>query len=267
MAGDIDGHMRAVGKGIAEQRAAAGHPSTPGGACNPGTGAAAGDWEKPAPGAGSLEGPAARAGAGAMGGGPGVPRLLPAAFAARFEASSHVLWCIAAGVLGDRHEAEDVVQEAALVALQKLAQFDPGTSFVAWMGQIVHFIALNRSRRRARSGTFQTDPQVMETIDGSPAGVATSPVDSRGELLLDQPEFDDQVLAGLARLDPTARACLLLRTVLDMPYREIAPALDIPEGTAMSHVHRARKALREFLLTSGRGRDAASRDRPGAESS
>jgi len=57
----------------------------------------------------------------------------------------------------------------------------------------------------------------------------------------------DRVLEALVSLEETARACLLLRTVLDKSYREISLALDIPEGTAMSHVHRARKAMRRML--------------------
>ena len=51
----------------------------------------------------------------------------------------------------------------------------------------------------------------------------------------------------MKRLEETARTCLLLRTLRDMPYREISLLLDIPEGTAMSHVHRARQAMRYFL--------------------
>ena len=68
-----------------------------------------------------------------------------------------------------------------------------------------------------------------------------------GELRADQGAFDDQVLACLGALEPTARACLLLRTVLDMRYREMARVLDVPEGTAMSHVHRAKRELRRLM--------------------
>jgi RNA polymerase sigma-70 factor (ECF subfamily) len=179
--------------------------------------------------------------------GTGPRRLTPAAFAARFQDSSRALWCIAAGVLGDRHEAEDVVQEAALVALQKLHQFDAGTSFIAWMGRIVHFLALNRARRRTRSGTFQTDPLALDAVRRAGPSAAPAPVDPRGQPVPAQSDFDDLVMHALARLEPMARACLLLRTIHHIPYREIAPALGIPEGTAMSHVHRARRAMRELL--------------------
>src|SRR5262249_54943115 len=77
---------------------------------------------------------------------PGAP-LSRDDFVVRLQASRRTLWCIAAAVLGGRSHADDVLQEAAVVALSKLDQFNPATSFTAWMGQIVRFVALNESRR------------------------------------------------------------------------------------------------------------------------
>jgi RNA polymerase sigma-70 factor (ECF subfamily) len=64
---------------------------------------------------------------------------------------------------------------------------------------------------------------------------------------VEQAGLDDELLAALHLLDENARACLLLRVVMELPYREISRTLGIPEGTAMSHVHRARRALHEQL--------------------
>jgi RNA polymerase sigma-70 factor (ECF subfamily) len=177
-------------------------------------------------------------------------RLSPQAFAEEFMACSRTLWCIAAGVLGKRDQADDVLQEGAMIALGKLEQFDPDTSFVAWMGRIVRFVALNHARRRQRRAASALDEQTIEAPPerrDATAGAPAAPATARGELRPDQKCFDDDVCAALSTLDEIARACLLLRTVLDLPYREIALALDIPEGTAMSHVHRARRTLRDRL--------------------
>lgn len=170
------------------------------------------------------------------------------AFAARYEANARVLWCIAAAVLGGRRHVEDVLQESAVIALKKLEQFDPDTSFVAWMGQIVRFVALNQGRKLGRSKTTSVDPELMQhhAAAGSD-GTVPAPVTSNGRVVADQTSFDDRVLAALRTLDETARACLLLRTVTGRSYREISLAMDIPEGTAMSHVHRARRAMRRML--------------------
>lgn len=174
-------------------------------------------------------------------------RLSLEGFAARFEASSRTLWCIAAGVLGRSDQADDVLQEAAIIAMTKLLQFDAGTSFTAWMGCIVRNVGLNHARRR-RQAAAAIDPHALEAVVAQDQRGPAAPLSGTGELDDARECFDDRVLAGLNTLDETARACLLLRTLLDMPYREISLALDIPQGTAMSHVHRARHQLRERLF-------------------
>ncbi len=183
-------------------------------------------------------------------------RLGAEAFADAFTEHSRALWCIAAGVLRNRDQVEDVLQEGAVIALEKLDQFEPDTSFLAWMGRIVRYVALNHGRKKQRARTTATldavDAFAPATPDRAPA-----PADPRGRLVTGQSAFDDDVVDALSDLEETPRACVLLRTLLDMPYREIALALDIPEGTAMSHVHRGRRKLRDHLTAAER-RSAAS---------
>ncbi len=173
--------------------------------------------------------------------------LTPREFARLFEEHWRVLWCAAVGVLGDRTGAQDVVQEAAVVALERLDQFDAGTSFVAWMMQIVRNLALNESRKRVRRRTMPTDTDAIDLCKPSNAPHDTPSIGSRGQIIGGAEPFDDDLLKALGTLDETARGCLLLRSVLDMPYRQIALSLNIPEGTAASHVHRARVLLRDAL--------------------
>jgi len=160
--------------------------------------------------------------------------LTPTAFAAQFRESSRVLWCVAAGVVGNRNQAEDIVQEAALRALPKLGTFEPGTSFMAWMSQFVRYVALNDRRKHDRR------EQVLKR------GVAVQ-AERRTEAPLRIDPFDAHVTRALQTLGETARTCLLLKTVLEMDYAEIADLLDIPAGTAMSHVSRARSKMRGLL--------------------
>ena len=178
--------------------------------------------------------------------------LTPDGFADRFKACSRTLWCVAVAIVSDADRAEDVVQEAAIIALQKLQDFDPDTTFAAWMSQIVRYVALNHARRRANERVVNVDAGLLnESVAGGRAS-EPAPISGRGELAPDQRSFDDRVMAALGTVEETARACLLLRTVLDMPYREISRSLGIPEGTAMSHVHRARRALSERLYPTAR---------------
>jgi RNA polymerase sigma-70 factor (ECF subfamily) len=184
-------------------------------------------------------------------------RLSPNQFAERLTGSSRTLWCIAAGVLGSHARAEDVVQEAAVIALGKLQEFDPGSNFEAWMGQIVRYAALNERRRGFKHASADIEPQAAHP---GVSNDAPDPIDAHGAIRPHQTSFDDDVLQALNALTETARTCLLLRTVLELSYKEIAEVLGIPEGTAMSHVHRSRKSMRETLRARGkeeRGKEGA----------
>lgn len=178
-------------------------------------------------------------------------------FSAQYRDSYHVLWLIAAGTLGNRSMAEDVVQEAALIALGKWEQFTPGTSFTAWMGQVVRHVARNTARKeKRRKAASLSGENAIEVEDktsnhdrrGAPL------VGASGELSRDQEYFDDRVMKALEEVGETARACLLLRTIEGLEYSEISKIVNIPTGTAMSHVHRTRQFLRSKLADMWRSR-------------
>jgi len=172
----------------------------------------------------------------------------PLDFAAQFNASFRVLWLVAIGIVSDASAAEDVVQEAALLALEKLDQFQPGTNFRAWMAQMVRFVALNHARKRQKHKAVTLEdstgrrPLTTEEIPAPELHLG-----NRGQLPPDQAHFDDRLLAALNSVGEIPRSCLLLRTIEQLEYSEIAKVLEIPEGTAMSHVHRTRQYLRERL--------------------
>lgn len=174
-------------------------------------------------------------------------RLSPDEFAVRLEAARSTLWYVAAAVLGERSEAEDAVQEAAMTALQKLDDFDPGTNFPAWMSQIVRNVARNYLHKRARRRTAPTDTRDLDESRTADAPGEQVPLTARGDLASGQEAFDDALTRALAELEETPRICLLLRTLGGLSYHEVSRILDIPEGTAMSHVHRSRTALRAIL--------------------
>jgi len=136
-----------------------------------------------------------------------------------------------------------------MMAFAKLDQFQPGTNFEAWMARFVRNVALNHGRRRQRQRPVDLEFDGLQLLqdDERLQAQSSAPIDGRGALSGDQEAFDDQVMAGLLSLSEMQRSCLLLRSVLDLSYREIASALGLPEGTAMSHVHRGRALMRERL--------------------
>jgi len=156
------------------------------------------------------------------------------------------LWTLAAAVVGDRHRAEDVVQESVMVGLRRLATYQRGTNFVAWMSQIVRYTALN-ARKSAQKR--KAEPIDGHQLEGGPASepFAGASGTQSGLLGEDQADFDDQVAEAINALEPLRRACLLLRVLHNQSYGEIAQQLGMPYGTVVSHVHRAKAALRKAL--------------------
>jgi RNA polymerase sigma factor (sigma-70 family) len=192
--------------------------------------------------------------------------LSPEQFAALFSEHSRSLWVIAAAVLSDSESARDVVQEAAIIGLRKRSEFAVGSSFAHWMGQIVRYVALNELRRRRTRDSLSHSPGARPGAARStapwdatarPNGVTSADPGARpssnpgvspfGQLIPTEDAFDDRTLRALAQLEENARACLLMKTVLSLPYRQISETLGIPENTAMSHVHRARQKMRALL--------------------
>lgn len=191
-------------------------------------------------------------------------------FAGLLRAHWSVLWAVGAGVMGSRERASDALQEASLVALGKLDEFTPGTSFVHWMSQIVRFTALNHARKHKRGidlGTVSSGAGTNERGGGERGSVIESAaaqstvvegsqavvVSGRGlSVDADRAGLDDELSRALGQVGEDARTCLIMRVVLEMTYKEIASCLGIPENTAMSHVHRARKQIQEKLTAQSR---------------
>lgn len=144
------------------------------------------------------------------------------------------LWLIAAAITTDRAEADDIVQESAIIGLAKFDQFLAGTGFDHWMGQITRNLARNSARSAERR------QRLHRTASRSEEGARAASPAGRDKLT-------ERMVRGLECLEEDARACLLLRTVGGHTYREIATITGLPEGTAMSHVHRSRQRLRAMM--------------------
>jgi len=180
-------------------------------------------------------------------------------FSELFRKSFRVLWLVAAGIVSDRTLAEDVVQEAAIVAFQKRSQFESGTNFTAWIAQMVRFTALNHRRKERKYARPSSESGILENANenahshGRSTNLNTTSrirLTTDFDLPADQAHFDDHVISALNEVSAEGRACLLLRVIENLEYKEISQILDMPEGTAMSHVHRTKQFLRDRLSKS-----------------
>jgi RNA polymerase sigma-70 factor (ECF subfamily) len=167
------------------------------------------------------------------------------AFAALLNPARPRMFLVALAIVADRTEAEDVLQDATITGLNKFraGEFATGSNFDAWMGQITRFTALNA--RRAQRSAPPTMGDASERLSGGTNGSANGHHASAAK-----PYDADDARAlreALDALPETARLCLLLRIVGGLPYSTIANIAQVPEGTAMSHVHRAQRAVRQSL--------------------
>lgn len=142
----------------------------------------------------------------------------------------------------NEHEAEDLVQETYLKAYRAFEHFEMREYGVRpWLLKILNNTFLNRQAREKRAPRA-TDQQTMDETQAD-EGVLAPPE-------LDFEKVDEEVKRAIDRLAPEFRAVLLLWATNEMSYRDIADTLDLPIGTVMSRLHRARqqlvRSLRDF---------------------
>jgi RNA polymerase sigma-70 factor (ECF subfamily) len=147
---------------------------------------------------------------------------------------NHACW-----LAGDRADAEDLVQETYAKALKGFGSFAEGTNIRAWMFRIQRNAFLN-----SRSGLKQKTEYLEDDETGADEAVAH---EVTPEALFLASESQEAIFNALARLPVAHREIILLCDVDEMSYREIAQVLDVPTGTVMSRLARARMNLRAAL--------------------
>jgi RNA polymerase sigma-70 factor, ECF subfamily len=144
----------------------------------------------------------------------------------------------ARGLSGSAADADDLVQAACERALARQHQFQEGTRFDSWMFRIVQTIWIDQIRAR---DVRREVAELAEERLGSDEPVRR--IEARLAL--------DEVRRAVDRLPPEQRTVLLLVTVEGLSYREAADVIDVPVGTIMSRLARARIALQLQLERGG----------------
>ena len=145
-------------------------------------------------------------------------------------------YAVAYSVTGRHEDSEDAAQEAFLVALQRLEECRSPERFAGWLMTIVR----NRSRNLVRREVLRETDQVPVS-----ASAGTPGPDQEAELT----ELKDVLREALDLLPEVQREVVLLHDLEGWKHREIADRIGLPSGTVRSHLHFARKALRDALGT------------------
>lgn len=144
-------------------------------------------------------------------------------------------------------DAEDLVQETYLNAFRSLDRFEEGTNLRAWLFRILNnaFISQYRRRKRRPSSSIE-DVTEYYLYDHLVEGGAAPRAENPEQEVLDR-IGDEAVLRALEDLPVEFRQVELLADVEGFSYREIADILNIPIGTVMSRLYRARRRLQKML--------------------
>lgn len=142
----------------------------------------------------------------------------------------------ARALVGDRNAADDLVQDTLERAWAKLHLYRRGTDLRAWLFTVMHNVHVNKVR--SARATESLDDEMPELAQRAAQG------DSLVVRDLDR---------SIALLPPEQRAVLLLVTLEDMSYEDVARTLGVPMGTVMSRLSRAREKLRAMMLGQAAG--------------
>ncbi|CAN5752681.1 RNA polymerase sigma factor [soil metagenome] len=138
-------------------------------------------------------------------------------------------------------DAEDLVQDTLVRAFRAIDRFD-GRYPRAWLLTILRNTHINRNRRQR--------PELVSDADGGMARFAAVPSPERTDAAVDD-VVDATITSSLSRLDESFRRVVELVDVDGLSYAEAAQVLDVPAGTIMSRLHRARRRIRDDLMAQG----------------
>jgi RNA polymerase sigma-70 factor, ECF subfamily len=141
----------------------------------------------------------------------------------------------------NRVDAEDLVQETYVRAIQAMGRLRAGSNMKSWLFTILRNVWLNQLRK------WRNGPQMIELEVGDDfANYIEEPSKDAYDLYVSKLETE-QVRAAIRELPVEFREIILLREYEDLSYQEIASVLDCPVGTVMSRLGRARAKLRVVL--------------------
>lgn len=144
-------------------------------------------------------------------------------------------------LMRNEQNAEDLLQETLLRAWQHADTYERGTNLRAWLFRILGNTAINLSRKAMMHPTVSLSAAPVEDLECS------SQVQIGAEEEFLQRQFDGDIVVALGKLSARFRLIIWLIDIEGLSYKEAAEQLQIPLGTVMSRVYRARRQLRGYL--------------------
>ena len=167
-------------------------------------------------------------------------------FASEVLVHMNAVYDAALRLAGNGADADDLVQVTILKAYRFLDRYEKGTNAKAWLLTILRNTFINERRRQQNRPTaMELDENRTPSLPGRSEGAASD--DLGHEAMLDG--VSQEVSRALASLSVEYRKALLLSDIDGYTYQEIADIMQCPIGTVRSRISRARKHLRQQLLS------------------
>ena len=167
------------------------------------------------------------------------------AFAELVELYKDKIFHLAYRMLGNRHEAEDAVQETFLRVYTNLDRYDENQKFSTWIFRIGTNLCIDRLRKRKHT-TYSLDAEMPDGEGVDYYSLLRSSEDTPEEQLV-LSETQHQIRRAIETLPEKYKAVVILRYLHDMSLQEIGDVLKMPVTTVKTRVHRGREFLRKKL--------------------
>lgn len=161
------------------------------------------------------------------------------AFRQVYEATDSAVYGFALSILGNRHDAEDVMHDTYIRMAQGAAAYQPMGRPLAWLLTIVRRLCYNKLRARKPELSLQ-EPETLEVLarSGAASGGSSAAETSADRRILEE---------ALVTISEEERQIVILHAVTGMKHREIAELLGLPLSTVLSKYRRALKKLRNAM--------------------
>jgi RNA polymerase sigma-70 factor (ECF subfamily) len=151
------------------------------------------------------------------------------------------------GLLKDKHDAEDAVQEAFARVHVRLKDFEGTSAFYTWLYRIVVNLSIDQLRRRKRERRADVEDESAREALRSGADLWPKYDETNPSMSVERKELGHRLQKAFEDLPEIHQAVLVLREVEGFSYDEIASTLKLKKGTVMSRLFHARKAMQQKL--------------------
>ena len=161
------------------------------------------------------------------------------AFRELFDQYHKKVYRIAYGVVRQREDALDIVQEVFIKLYQSIQAFEGKSKFYTYLYRMTMNTAIDHARKIARSRSSSVDDtEVSEFAEGP---------EKRPDAVFLYKELETRLKAALEKLPPDQRMALVFREIQGLSYQEMAETMGCSIGTVMSRLHYGRKKIRELM--------------------